>query len=282
MNHRYLVTAIMTVSVMGFTACSNSYQTKQIPNDANPVIVDQGTGKQSTEQSPDNSAVSWSYTGGTGPEYWGDVEDAEACKIGQEQSPIDITRVTASATEAPAINYSQSADLRINDNGHTIVYTPTTAENTIRINNESFELKQFHYHTPSEHQFGSQNYPAEIHFVHANNEGNLAVVGVMLEQGQANSAMRVLLDGTQLSAKNKAEFTANKVDLSGLIPAMPTFYHYQGSLTTPPCSEKVQWYVTKEPLKLANDQLAIMTDLYEGNNRPIQPQGARKVEQLGK
>ncbi|WP_367104359.1 carbonic anhydrase [uncultured Psychrobacter sp.] len=273
MNRHYLTTAIMTVSLIGVTACSNSYQADDMPANTSPVVV-------ASDDSSIDEHASWSYSGSTGPEYWGDVEGASACKIGQEQSPIDITRVTASAMDAPTINYGKSASLSIDDDGHTIVYTPSTAENTININNERFELKQFHYHTPSEHQLGSQKYPAEVHFVHANSDGNLAVVGVMLQQGQPNSVMRTLLDGTQLSSNNNAEYTADNIDLSALIPAMPTFYHYQGSLTTPPCSEQVQWYVTKEPLELAGEQLAIMSQLYEGNNRPIQPQGSRVVEQL--
>lgn len=267
MKHHHLAVAIMVASAVGFTACTSTPQAPEVPP-SQPVIV------ESDEQ------ASWSYSGNTGPEYWGDVEGAETCGIGQEQSPINIARVTASAADAPVFNYSQSASLSIEDNGHTIVYTPNNADSTITINNEPFELKQFHYHTPSEHQFGSQSYPAEVHFVHANNDGNLAVVGVMLEPGPANSAMRVLLNGTQISASNRTQYDVENIDLTTLIPSMPTFYHYQGSLTTPPCSEEVQWFVTKEPLPVAGDQLAIMTTLYEGNNRPIQPQGSRTVEQL--
>lgn len=273
MKRNFLTVAIITAGAMGFSACSTNYKAaEQAPTQASPVVAE--------SQVKADSGASWSYVGNTGPEYWGDVEGATMCGIGQQQSPIDIKRVTATAKDAPTINYSQSASLNINDNGHTIVYTPSTSENTITINNEPFELQQFHYHTPSEHQFGSQNYPAEVHFVHANSEGNLAVMGVMLAPGQSNNAMRVLLNGTQVGAENNTDFMANNIDLSALIPAMPTFYHYEGSLTTPPCSEEVQWYVVKEPLDVATDELAIMIDLYEGNNRPVQTQGPRTVEQL--
>lgn len=274
MNRHYLATAILAVSTLGFSACTSNQQAlKDQPTDANATVV----------AAQDNNSVhhpKWSYVGNTGPEYWGDVEGANACKIGKQQSPINITNVTASSAAAPVINYNPSTDVRIHDNGHTVVYTPTTEDNTIQLDNERYVLKQFHYHTPSEHQFGSQNYPGEIHFVHANSEGNLAVMGIMLQIGEANDVLRVLLNGTKITTLNDDEFTANKVDLSALAPVMPTFYHYSGSLTTPPCSEQVQWYVSKQPLTLASDQFAIMSDLYEGNNRPIQPQGSRKVEQL--
>lgn len=273
MNRHYLATAVLAVSTLGFSACTNHEALTDQPTDNNVTVV--------TPQ--DNSSVhhpKWSYEGNTGPEYWGDVEGASACKIGKQQSPINIKEVTASSTTAPVINYAQSANIRIHDNGHTVVYTPTTEDNAIMVENERYVLKQFHYHTPSEHQIGSQSYPGEIHFVHTNSEGNLAVVGIMLQIGEANDVLRVLLNGTELTTQNDDEYTANGVDLSALAPVMPTFYHYDGSLTTPPCSEQVQWFVSKKPLSLASDQFAIMSDLYEGNNRPIQPQGARKVEQL--
>ncbi|WP_299184832.1 carbonic anhydrase family protein [uncultured Psychrobacter sp.] len=273
MNRHYLATAVLAVSTLGFSACTNHEALTDQPTDNNVTVV--------TPQ--DNNSVhhpKWSYEGNTGPEYWGDVEGASACKIGKQQSPINIKEVTASSTAAPVINYAQSANIRIHDNGHTVVYTPTTEDNAIMVENERYVLKQFHYHTPSEHQIGSQSYPGEIHFVHANSEGNLAVVGIMLQIGEANDVLRVLLNGTELTTQNDDEYTANGVDLSALAPVMPTFYHYDGSLTTPPCSEQVQWFVSKKPLTLASDQFAIMSDLYEGNNRPIQPQGARKVEQL--
>ena len=275
MQLRFLAVTIMTISAMGFTACSSNYKvSKEQPTDTSVAVV------TPNKQSGDVHHPKWSYTGHTGPESWGDVEGASACKIGKAQSPINITKVTASSVSAPTINYSQSTDVRIHDNGHTVVYTPTTNDNTLRLNNDTYVLKQFHYHTPSEHQFGGQNYPGEIHFVHANSEGNLAVVGVMLEIGQANEVLRILLNGTQLTVANDDEFTAHKVDLSALAPAAPTFYHYSGSLTTPPCSEKVQWYFSKQPLALASDQFAIMFDLYDGNSRPVQPQGSRTVQQL--
>lgn len=267
MKPHHLAVALIAVSTMGISACSSTNQA--IKGETTP-----------TSSQTQGGEPNWSYAGNTGPEYWGDAENASACKMGQEQSPINITQVTSSAANVPAINYSQSANVQINNNGHTVVYTPTTEDSTIELNNERYVLKQFHYHMPSEHQFSGQNYPGEIHFVHANSAGDLAVIGVMVKPGKANEVIRVLLNGTQLSTENKAGSTANKVNLSALAPAMPTYYHYTGSLTTPPCSEKVEWYVSKQPLELASDQIAIMTDLYDGNNRPVQSQGNRTIEQL--
>lgn len=270
----YVSAALITAFVVSLSACSNA---QNLPKSAvSKTVVTHLPQKPKAE----SHHPKWSYEGDTGPKYWGDFEDAGTCKSGQEQSPINIQKVAESRSAAPAIRYNKNASIRINDNGHTIVYTPTTPDNSITINNERFELKQFHYHTPSEHQFGGQSYPAEMHFVHANSAGSLAVIGVMLKQGVANNAAGVLLNGTHLSAENQVDFTVNNVDLNTLIPKMPTFYHYNGSLTTPPCSEQVKWFVANQPVDLAADQLAVMTALYEGNNRPVQSQGTRKVEQL--
>lgn len=265
----YLSAAIISACLVSLTACSNS---QTLPKATTTTLPDHAKAAA--------SAPKWSYEGKTGPEFWGDLEEAGACKLGEAQSPINIQQAHASLDAAPLMNYSKNAEIRIHDNGHTIVYTPTTPNNSITLNNERFELKQFHYHTPSEHQFNGHAYPAEMHFVHANSSGNLAVIGVMLNQGASNPMAQQLLNGSKLSAKNKTDFTVNGIDLNALIPAKATFYHYDGSLTTPPCSEQVQWFIANQPLALAKDQIAIMTNLYDGNNRPTQNQGSRTIKQL--
>ncbi|GAA0809355.1 MULTISPECIES: carbonic anhydrase [Psychrobacter] len=276
MNPHYLAVATIAVSTLGFSACTSHHQASE------EQLTDTSATVVASQDSHSAHHPKWSYEGSTGAEYWGDVEGASTCKTGKQQSPINITKVTASSAAKPVMDYAKSTDIQIHDNGHTVVYTPTTENNAIILDNERYVLKQFHYHTPSEHQFGSQNYPGEVHFVHANSEGNLAVVGVMLKIGEANDMLRVLLNGTEMTTQNDNDYTASNIDLSSLAPIMSTFYHYSGSLTTPPCSERVQWYVSKQPLTLTSDQFKIMSDLYEGNNRPIQPQGSRKVEQLSK
>lgn len=272
MTRHYLTAAMIAISAVSLTACTSTSQ--------------QSTQTATTNSTPINNATvkdvhhpKWSYTGDNGPESWGDVEGASTCKIGSAQSPINITKVMTSAATAPVINYRQASNIRIHDNGHTVVYTPKTEENSIRLNGDTYVLKQFHYHTPSEHQFGGQNYPGEIHFVHANSKGNLAVIGVMLEIGKANELLKPLIKGTKLTGENDDEIII-AMNLSALAPAAATFYHYAGSLTTPPCSEQVQWYVSKQPLVLDRAQFSVLSDLYDGNNRPVQQQGNRKVHQL--
>ena len=278
MNSNYLTAAMIAVSAMSITACTST--TQNINQTATPnskSIVENSTSKNTTGK--DVHHPKWSYSGDTGPESWGDVEGASICKIGQAQSPINISRVTTGTAIAPVVNYRQSSNIRIHDNGHTVVYTPTTEDNSIRLNNDTYVLKQFHYHTPSEHQFGEKNYPGEIHFVHANSQGNLAVIGVMLNIGNTSEVLRPLIEGTLRTTQNDDE-VITAMNLSALAPTAATFYHYAGSLTTPPCSEQVQWFVSKQPLTLASTQFTVLSDLYDGNNRPVQPQGSRTVQQL--
>ena len=277
MTRHYLTAAMLAISAVNITACTSITQQSAQTATPNTTSIKNVAGDNTATK--DVHHPKWSYTGHNGPESWGDVEGASTCKIGSAQSPINITKVTTSAATAPVVNYRQASNIRIHDNGHTVVYTPTTEENSIRLNNDTYVLKQFHYHTPSEHQFGGQNYPGEIHFVHANSRGNLAVIGVMLEIGKANELLKPLIKGTQLTSENDDEIIT-AMNLSALAPAAATFYHYAGSLTTPPCSEQVQWYVSKQPLTLDRAQFAVLSDLYDGNNRPVQSQGDRKVQQL--
>ena len=278
MNCHYLTAAMIAASTITIAACTTSTQNiNQTATSNNDNINKTVASKNTTGK--DVHHPKWSYSGETGPESWGDVEGANTCKIGQAQSPINISRATNSTATVPVVNYRQLSNIRIHDNGHTVVYTPTTEDNSIRLNNETYVLKQFHYHTPSEHQFGGKNYPGEIHFVHANSQGNLAVIGVMLNIGNTNNELQPLIKGTLRTTNNDDE-VITVMNLKALAPTSATFYHYAGSLTTPPCSEQVQWFVSKQPLTLASSQFAVLSDLYDGNNRPIQPQGSRTVQQL--
>lgn len=276
MSRHYLTAAIIAASTMTVAACTT--QNMSQTTTPNNISTDKnGAGKNTIGK--DAHHPKWSYSGDIGPESWGDVEGASICKIGQAQSPINISRVIASAATVPVVNYRQLSTIRIHDNGHTVVYTPTAEDNSIRLNNDTYVLKQFHYHTPSEHQFGGKNYPGEVHFVHANSQGNLAVTGVMLSIGNHNEALRPLIEGTLRTTQNDDEVITT-MNLSALAPTAATSYHYSGSLTTPPCSEQVQWFVSKQPVTLASTQFAILSELYDGNNRPVQSQGSRTVQQL--
>lgn len=281
MRNIALTSLALALAVTGLSACNSSHDTQVVPPShalsQEPVAtVDPSTEDSHGGDAHDVHAPAWAYTGDTGPTFWGNSSGNEACSIGSEQSPINITTVQLENTPPPKPNFTVS-DLNIVNNGHTVVYTPTDNSNTSLINGEVYTLVQFHYHAPSEHQVSGGNYPAELHFVHANAAGNLAVLGVMLNPSSSTPTLGRLLNSSELVTKSGKSTTVSGVDLRSLIPAATGYYHYEGSLTTPPCSEKVKWYVAELPLAVSGLEVRVLDNMYSGNNRPIQPLGERRV-----
>lgn len=209
-------------------------------------------------------------------DHWGDLEVNRLCKVGQNQSPINIHQVTRpnnSAFDLKA-NYKLQ-DFNIKNNGHTIVFdAKDTTKSTLSINGVSYELLQFHYHVPSEHTVMNAHYPLELHFVHKNANNGLAVVGVLVNFGKQNNELAKIL--TNLPVLGAPDSTLSGFNVQSLMPSGAT-YAYEGSLTTPPCDEKVQWLLKAEPIDASYQQLLVLSKLYNGNNRPVQKQGSRVV-----
>lgn len=216
----------------------------------------------------------WSYTNA---HQWGDVEVNKLCKIGQAQSPINITQVVKSPNVSFDLrpNY-QAQDFTIKNNGHTIVFDAVnSAQGVLNINGTRYELLQFHYHIPSEHTVMNAYYPLELHFVHKNANDGLAVVGVLVDKGGENAQLAKIL--TNLPTDSHTQGMLKGFNVASIMPTDSTTYAYDGSLTTPPCGEQVQWLLKSTPIHASASQLAVLSALYDGNNRPIQPQGARTV-----
>lgn len=215
----------------------------------------------------------WSYEQ---PEKWGDLEVNKLCSVGVEQSPINIEKVQKIESKVKITENYQAQNFKVSNNGHSIVFdVDGDAQSTVNVNGTDYKLLQFHYHIPSEHTVMNKNYPLEIHFVHQNAQGNLAVVGVLVNHGQHNASLEKILTGLPTS-KQKTE-TLTDFNIGRLMPTDGATYAYDGSLTTPPCSEKVQWLLKANPIELDSKQLATLAKLYDGNNRPVQPQGNREV-----
>ena len=235
----------------------------------------------------DDHVVHWGYESDNGPERWGSMDTAwSLCTEGREQSPVDITSArgielpavdihTPSAQEVAVLN--QAGVIHELDNGHTIQINSKTGE-TMTVGDKTYALVQFHFHAPSEHTIDGEHFPMEMHFVHQGNDGGLAVVGVLLEEGAANPGIVPLWaqlpegPGTETMVRIPAGFAEH------IFPDVGTgFYHYDGSLTTPPCSEGVKWYVRKTPTQLSKDQIAAFTAVYDHNNRPVQALNERTL-----
>jgi carbonic anhydrase len=221
-------------------------------------------------------APHWTYEGHSGPEHWGELEPHFAmCADGKNQSPINVDSTVKAELEPIAFSYTLESREILN-NGHTVQvnFAPGSA---IDVAGRHYELKQVHFHTPSENLIAGRSFAAEAHFVHADSNGNLAVVAVMLEEGAKNDAIALLQKSAPTVAGEHAAFGDGPA-LKSLLPANRDYFTYSGSLTTPPCSEGVTWLVMKQPLTIARSQVEALTQAMNGpNNRPVQQLNARLV-----
>jgi len=197
----------------------------------------------------------------------------------KSQSPIDI--VTASAVDAAdnepralQFEHTRGAVDSVEDNGHAVQVDTHATEATIR--GRHFTLAQFHFHAASEHTLDGKHFPLEGHFVFKAQDGRLAVVGVMYDTGAANPVAREVLDDLK-PKKKKAKPAQHEIDIEGLLPKSRGYYHYLGSLTTPPLTENVEWYVMPAPVTMSKKQIDAFLSHYRRNNRNIQPLNGRPL-----
>ena len=220
----------------------------------------------------------WDYGKEHGPQHWADLDPAfAACKAGHRQSPIDIAETVEA--DLPAIEFDyRPSPLRIVDNGHTVMATYAPGS-SIRVGGHRYELKQIHFHRPSENTLHGKAYAMEAHLVHADDTGRLAVVAVLLQEGTENALVRDLWSHLP-SAKEKEEVDeAVRIDAARLLPASHGYFAFDGSLTTPPCSENVDWMVMKDPVQVSADEIARFARLYPNDARTTQPPYGRVVRE---
>jgi carbonic anhydrase len=221
--------------------------------------------------------IHWDYEGVGGPENWAKLDSKnKTCAIGERQSPIDIKDGIKVDLEAIKFNYRPST-FRIVDNGHTIQVE--VGENSISLTGKTYELVQFHFHRPSEEKVNGQRFDMVVHLVHKSDDGQLAVVAVLLERGTENPFIQTLWNNMPLEKNTPVAPPTTLIDLNTLLPTARNYYTYMGSLTTPPCSEGVLWLVMKQPIQVSQDQVNIFSRLYKNNARPIQPSGGRLIKE---
>ncbi len=229
--------------------------------------------------------VHWGYGEDDGPASWAALSsDYLTCASGREQSPINIAGATTGEPMQLSKDYKagslkiirQKHVVDVIDNGHTIQVNYDEGSN-LRLGGVSYELKQYHFHAPSEHTIEGRHFPMAMHLVHQSAEGELAVLGVLIEQGSHNPAFEPVWANLPDEAGEEVHHQHLAVNVDDLLPADHNTYRYRGSLTTPPCSEGVSWFVTVEPIALSADQIAAFTSIFQGNNRPVQPLNDRTV-----
>lgn len=218
----------------------------------------------------------WGYAAEDGPAVWGRLDAAYAlCAVGEHQSPIDI--VGATQAELPAIAFEyQPMVLRLLNNGHT-VEVASTGDNWIEVEEARYELAQFHFHTPGEHTLAGESFDMEVHLVHRDEEGALAVIGVFVRAGGVHPVLDDLAG--QLPAAGESRTLGDTmIDASELLPEASRIFRYEGSLTTPPCSEGVRWFVLETHIEISEAGLAAFEAVLGKNNRPVQPLNGRKLQ----
>lgn len=235
------------------------------------------------------AAAPWGYHGELGPEHWGSLDPSYAlCSEGQEQSPIDLpTDDLPGNCSAASLSFSyRSHVLDLLHTGESIKATPRGTPSSITLAGQRYNLIQFHWHTPSEHAVNGVRTPIEMHFVHQNASGQLAVVGVFIRQGSYNAAMNPIF--SHLPHETGLTYTTATVNLAALLPSnRTTRWDYPGSLTTPDCRQGVRWTVLAQSIQMSASQIAAFVSLFsgaefpEGNSRPLQNVNVRPICDVG-
>nr|WP_295772538.1 carbonic anhydrase family protein [Rhodoferax sp.] len=226
------------------------------------------------------SEVHWAYEGDTGPQAWGKLKpDFNTCATGKRQSPINIEDGATLQGPAEPVQFAYApSNGTVVNNGHTI-QVDVQGENTITVRGSTYRLLQFHFHTPSEEQINFKRFPMVAHLVHKNNEGQLAVVAVLLDEGVASTFIDKVWTYMPLDSGDRVRMPAGLLNLAELLPTDQRYYQFMGSLTTPPCSEGVLWMVLKKPVTLSRGQFKLFTQLYPNNARPVQALNGRAVRE---
>ena len=224
-----------------------------------------------------HAVAHWDYKGSGGPQAWGGLKpEFSLCASGQRQSPIDIRGGLSVDLDPVRFDY-KSSRFAVVDNGHT-VQVNLAPGNTIEVGGKRFELLQFHFHRPSEERVDGHQFEMSLHLVHKDDQGRLAVVALLFDKGAAQASLQRVWNNLPLE-KNEEANARLPLELIDLLPADRRYYTYMGSLTTPPCSEGVQWIVMRQPVTASAEQIEIFSRIYPMNSRPVQAGAGRRIMQ---
>ena len=220
----------------------------------------------------------WTYSGPTGPAKWSSLEkDFALCKSGENQSPIDIPNATARKGDLPSLLFNyKPVPLKIIDNGHTIQvnYSPGSF---VTVNSKRYELLQMDFHKPGEHKIDGKGHDMSVHLVHQGPDGKRVLFAVFLDSGSENALVKSLWDNLPKEKGKEVVVDGIAINALDLLPKNKGYYLFGGSLTTPPCSEDVTWFVLKTPVTISADQIARFGRVYPMNARPLQPLNGRDI-----
>jgi len=271
----------LTLSGCGSNEASHGAQAEHGAENAHGAEDGHGLGPASAEaasHAPAQAAAHadpshWSYTNQAA---WAQFPAGGSCGNGHEQSPINLSSA-APVAEVPDLNprYMNFSGGFVN-NGHTLQFTPAANGSVLTIGQDAYNLAQFHFHAPAEHTLDRRAFPVELHFVHRNGAGQLAVVGVFIEEGAENPAVATLLTALPHGQGDESA-THAEFDPASLLPADRAYFAYAGSLTTPPCSEGVRWNVLRTPNQASPAQINALREALGSSSRHVQPINQRTV-----
>lgn len=263
---RTIVPAVLLFAVTGLTGCSGTPA-------SSPPEPTEDAATADTESEHDEAEVHWGYGDGEhGPAHWGELtDDFSLCVDGSHQSPVDLPGEVPETDDEAHLDI-EDAEGAVADTGHTFQLTVEDGGMSLTYDGEDYDLVQMHYHVPSEHTVEGDPADVEFHFVHQSEDGGILVLGLMAEEGDETPAMQPFID-----AVNADEETDTDLDLSTILPDDSSAYSYEGSLTTPPCTEGVHWLVLEDRITLSPAQLEVLTDAEDHNARPTEPLGDREI-----
>ncbi|WP_303315609.1 carbonic anhydrase family protein [Flavivirga abyssicola] len=235
--------------------------------------------KKNTHTKNQENKHHWSYSGETSPEHWIEIEKNSDCG-GKYQSPINIIHKNVDSIRIQKdlkIQYTPTTLIsEVENNGHSIQFD-FEAGDSINYKNETYYLKQIHFHEPSEHKINGVIYPIEMHLVHISKTGKITVLGLLGEEGD-DSQLFEFFESFLPIEEGAIKDIHQEIDLSSLLLENKHYYSYDGSLTTPPCTESVNWIVFKEPIILSVEEvLKLKNNMPINNYRNEQPLNERIV-----
>jgi carbonic anhydrase len=224
----------------------------------------------------------WNYDGATGAEHWSKLDPEYApCNTGKEQSPIDIQNPQKQRLPVLRFEYRSNPLEYVTNNGHTIrvnYHDAPNQGNFLIVGDKRYQLTQLHFHRPSEEYIHGKQYNMVVHLMHKAADGEVAGVAVLVKPGSANSAVQKIWEHMP-SVEGQQKVVEVELNPAGLLPARTRYYTYMGSITAPPCTEGVRWFVLKTPIEVSTNQIEAFAKLYPHDVRPLQPLNGRLVKE---
>ncbi|MGB0631737.1 MAG: carbonic anhydrase family protein [Alphaproteobacteria bacterium] len=223
-------------------------------------------------------AAHWGYRGDSGPAHWGNLSKAyHTCSAGRQQSPVNLESVEPARLQDLTFRYKVSV-IQMMHTGHTVLAEYGKGSHIV-LGGEQYDLTHFQFRTPSEHTVAGRSFPMEIQFVHRNAKGHQAIVGLLVTSGPSNLAARELWDRLPVKAHTRSKNTRALINARDLLPDSTAYFRYRGSLTTPPCTEKVDWLILRTPVAFSENQIVRLRGIMGENARPVQARNGRYLLQ---